>query len=110
MESDQAEIVLARMSSYVHEKRTGDREAAAKLLAVQMPGTFADIAPSWKIAEASLFSQQEFKRTERSKAGKGSGKIGAPPQPKGSPKGTPSPKGGKAKGGRGKGQQALVPG
>ena len=63
--SDQAEISLSRIASYVHERRTGDRDAAAALLAVRPPGALTDIAPAWKIADASVFSQGEHKRRER---------------------------------------------
>ncbi|CAE7400933.1 unnamed protein product, partial [Symbiodinium sp. CCMP2456] len=59
---DTCEIALRRLASWIHEKRTGDKDAAQSMLAVK-PSSFAsDIAPSWLVTEASTYSQSEYKR------------------------------------------------
>ena len=78
---DTCEIALRRLASWIHEKRTGDKDAAQSMLAVK-PSSFAsDIAPSWLVTEASTYSQSEYKRKERARAQwtestKGKGKKG----------------------------------
>ena len=88
--SDIAEVALRRLASYVHERRTGDRDAAISMLAIKPTNLSHDIAPSWLVSEASVFSQSEFKRRERAKAHRGGGFD----------RGNPSEKG-RGKGGRG---------
>ncbi|CAE7878679.1 unnamed protein product, partial [Symbiodinium necroappetens] len=81
---DTCEIALRRLASWIHEKRTGDKDAAQSMLAVK-PSSFAsDIAPSWLVTEASTYSQSEYKRKERARAQwtestKGKGKKGELP-------------------------------
>ena len=72
--NDSAEIALRHLSSFVHERRTGDREAASSMLALRPSGTRCDIAPTWLISDASNYSQQEFKRRQRASDGSGVGK------------------------------------
>ena len=71
---DTCEIALRRLASWIHEKRTGDKDAAQSMLAVK-PSSFAsDIAPSWLVTETSTYSQSEYKRKERAQwteSGKG---------------------------------------
>ena len=71
--SDTAEVALRRLASYVHERRTGDRDAAISMLAIKPTNLSHDIAPSWLVSEASVFSQSEYKRRERAKTQRGSG-------------------------------------
>ena len=71
--SDTAEVALRRLASYVHARRTGDRDAAISMLAIKPTNLSHDIAPSWLVSEASVFSQSEFKRRERAKAHRGGG-------------------------------------
>ena len=61
--SDTAEVALR---TYVHEKRTGDRDAATFMLAIKPTNLSHDIAPAWLVSEASLFAQSEHKRGESS--------------------------------------------
>ena len=78
-QSDTAEIGLSRLSAYVHEKRTGDKDSAASLLAIKPPGTLTDLAPQWKLDQAATYSQNEFRRRERAKTwrtGEGGGDKG----------------------------------
>ena len=97
--SDTAEVALRRLASYVHEKRTGDRDAATSMLAIKPTNLSHDIAPAWLVSEASLFAQGEHKRRERAKAQRGESSTfkGAP---KGAPKGA----------GRGRGAKKQVGG
>ena len=53
------EVALRRLASYVH-RRTGDRDAAISMLAIKPTNLSHDIAPSWLVSEASVFSQPEF--------------------------------------------------
>ncbi|OLP95779.1 hypothetical protein AK812_SmicGene22019 [Symbiodinium microadriaticum] len=97
--SDTAEVALRRLASYVHEKRTGDRDAAVSMLAIKPTNLSHDIAPAWLVSEAALFAQGEHKRRERAKAQRGDGK-GSGGQAKGSKgggrgRGDKRPKGGK---------------
>ena len=77
---DGCEITLRRIAAYVHEKRTGDVDAANSMLAVKPAGSAVDIAPHWLVNEASTYSQSEFRRRERArqqagpKGGGGKGK------------------------------------
>ncbi|CAE7243914.1 unnamed protein product [Symbiodinium sp. CCMP2592] len=99
--SDTAEVALRRLASYVHEKRTGDRDAAVSMLAIKPTNLSHDIAPAWLVSEAALFAQSEHKRRERAKAQRGDAK-GTSGQAKGSSKGDgrgrgdKRPKGGEA--------------
>ena len=70
-ELDAAEVALRQLSSYVHERRTGDKVAAQCMLAIQPSGSKVDIAPAWLIEEGAGMSQQEYKRRLRSKASGG---------------------------------------
>ena len=99
--SDTAEVALRRLASYVHEKRTGDRDAATSMLAIKPTNLSHDIAPAWLVSEASLFAQGEHKRRERAKAqrGESSTSKGAP---KGAPKGAGRGRGAKKQGGGGR--------
>ena len=103
-EQDSCELSLRHLASWIHERRTGDKEAAQAMLALQPSGSKADIAPSWLVAESGLVSQNEHKRRERARGQKNSqdrqgsgGKGGGKSKDKGkSKKGSPSgPKGGK---------------
>ena len=98
-ESDQMEMGLTRLSSYIHLQRTGDVAAANSLLALRVPGSLTDVAPKWQLEEASLHSQSEYKRQIRGRAqhggpqqpgGKGAGKAGKGKKGKGA-KGSATP-------------------
>ena len=62
---DQLEMKLRRLASYVYGTRTGDKEGAASMLAVQPPGAGFDLVPAWLVAEATQHSKDEFQREER---------------------------------------------
>ena len=85
-QSDVAEINLRRLAAWVHESRTGDKSAAASMLAVKPSNLNTDIGPQWLISEASTYSQAEHKRRERAKAQSG-GKSKGGADSKGSGKG-----------------------
>ena len=65
--NDIAEIAMRKIAAFVHEKRTGDRDAADAMLAVRPAGGNQDVAPSWLVSEAGIYSQSEFRRRERAK-------------------------------------------
>ena len=79
---DQIEIAMRHLSAHVFEGRTKDRAGATKMRAVIIPGTGADIAPSWLVDSVSSWSKQEHQRDQRvfeeqkrrEKKGKGKGK------------------------------------
>ena len=79
---DGLEIKLRRLASYAHMVRTGDLQCATMFLAIQPPGAETDVAPSWLLDDATLYSKKEHQRSERvaknkSKGkGKGKGKQG----------------------------------
>lgn len=76
-ESDIAEIGLCRLESWVYERRTGDKAGAMSMLAVKPPGVLVDIAPQWRISDASTYSQAEHKTRERVRSqNSGSGSSG----------------------------------
>ena len=107
---DGCEIIFRRIAAHVHLTRTGDRDAADAMLAVKPAGGSHDVAPTWLVAESSVYSTAEWRRRERARGQqKGTGKKGDA-NPKGSGK-APSPKGGKGdrKGG-GKAPAAPVQG
>ena len=97
--SDFSEISLRHLAAHLHEKRTGDKDAADDMLALRPSGSRCDIAPNWMLSSAALHSQAEHKRRERAKAQKGGGGQPKGGQPKGG-----APKGGGPKGGPKKGQ------
>ena len=102
-ESDQAEIGLTRIASFIHLRTTGDAAAATSMLALQPPGSLVDVAPKWKIDEAATYSQAEFRRRERRRGsggtsgGQGAGEKGKSGGKKGGSKGGA----GKKSGGKG---------
>ena len=97
--SDQAEIGMRRIASFVFEKRTGDKAAAMSMLAVKPAGGATDVAPDWLVAEASIFSQSEYKRQERARA-----------TTRGGGEGTGGGGGGEGAGGKGKKGKSKSPG
>ena len=67
-QDDTCEVALRRLAAWIHERRTGDRDAAQSMLAIK-PSSFAtDVAPSWLVTEATTYSQSEHKRRERARA------------------------------------------
>ena len=62
---DNAEIGLRRITSWLHEKRTGDKTAAKSMLAVQPRGQYANAAPQWLLDQSQAHSQAEHKTRER---------------------------------------------
>eukprot|EP00969_Alexandrium_andersonii_P094343 4168106-Alexandrium_andersonii.AAC.1 len=62
---DLVEMHLRRLSAYVYGQRTGDWSGATFMLAVKAPGSSADIAPSWLVADATAHSKAEYQRHER---------------------------------------------
>lgn len=85
--SDSAEVALRRLAFYVHERRTDDRDAAISMLAIKPTNLSHNLAASWSVSKASLFSQLEFKRRERGKAHRGGGFDRGNPSEKGRGKG-----------------------
>ena len=74
--SDTAEIILRRLASFKYRQRTGDKVGAQQMLAVHAPGSSAEIAPSWMVQEAPLYSKVEWQRADRvSKSGRGRGRV-----------------------------------
>ena len=66
-QDDTCEVALRRLAAWIHERRTGDRDAAQSMLAIK-PSSFAtDVAPSWLVTEAATYSQSEHKRRERAR-------------------------------------------
>lgn len=63
--SDVAEIGLRRLASWSYVRRTGDVVGGQRLLAVLPPGVTQDIAPTWMIQDATIFSKGEYQRQER---------------------------------------------
>lgn len=86
-QDDTCEVALRRLAAWIHERRTGDRDAAQSMLAIKPSSFSTDVAPSWLVTEAASFSQSEHKRRERARAqgsashgsvgGSGGGKAGA---------------------------------
>ena len=69
-----AEAALRRLASYVHEERTGNRDAALSMLAIKPAHLSHDIAPAWLVSKAASFAPSEHNRRERAKAQRGDGK------------------------------------
>ena len=93
---DVVEIGLRRLASHVYETRTHDHAGAAAMLVVPPPGVQRDVAPSWMVSEATVFSKNEHQRDERvaaaskkPKTGEGKGKGKGKDKGKGA--GTPAP-------------------
>ncbi|CAE7872534.1 unnamed protein product, partial [Symbiodinium necroappetens] len=85
-QDDTCEVALRRLAAWIHERRTGDRDAAQSMLAIKPSSFSTDVAPSWLVAQAASYSQSEHKRRERARAqgsashgsgGSGGGKAGA---------------------------------
>jgi hypothetical protein len=90
---DTCETILRSIASHVHFPRTGDRDSADSMLAVKPAGGRQDIAPSWLVAESSIYSNNEYQRRKRATfSGKGEGKA-----KKGDGKGKKGPSGPKPK-------------
>ena len=62
---DDLEMHLRRLASVKFRMRTGDKSAAAQMLALHAPASAADIASSWLVADVTLHSKTEHQRTER---------------------------------------------
>ncbi|CAK0898424.1 unnamed protein product, partial [Prorocentrum cordatum] len=75
---DALELHLRRLASYVYEMRTKDKVGAAAMLAVRPPGSAADLAPTWLVAEATTRSKAEHQRDERVHAASKHDNRGAP--------------------------------
>jgi hypothetical protein len=92
--SDEAELALRRIASYVYEARTGDKAGAMVIQGVRPPGSKVDIAPTWLVSDATQHSKMEHQRDERTRAARprggkdgGKGKPGKDePGGKGKPK------------------------
>ena len=63
--NDMLEMHMRRLASEKFKKRTGDKSAASQMLALQAPGTAADVAPSWLVRDATEHSKTEHQRGER---------------------------------------------
>ena len=112
---DSTEIILRRIAAFVHEKRTGDTDAANSMLAVKPAGSGVDVAPDWLVAEASIYSREEHRRRDRARAGGKGGGGGGRGGDKGAKGKDPKGKGGRGgkdqggRVGRGAGQPAQAP-
>ena len=64
---DTLEMHLRRLVFIKFRMRTGDKSAAAQMLAFHAPGSSADIAPSWLVADVTQHSKTEHwhQRVER---------------------------------------------
>ena len=66
LQSDDAvELCLARIASWIYEKRTGDRQGALYILRALPPSAETDIAPTWMITQASAHSKAEYQIRDR---------------------------------------------
>ncbi|CAE7309115.1 unnamed protein product [Symbiodinium sp. CCMP2592] len=72
-QDDTCEVALRRLAAWIHERRTGDRDAAQSMLAIKPSSFSTDVAPSWLVTEAASYSQSEHKRRERARAQSGAG-------------------------------------
>ena len=72
--TDAPEVSLRRISAYIRESRTGDREAARAMLAYRPPGSSRVIAPGWLLTEFMEVSRTEASTRER--VGRGRGREG----------------------------------
>ena len=66
-----AKITPRRLSSFIHERRTGDKDAAMHMLALKPGGAKVDIAPTWLLLESGLYFQHEHKSRERARGQRG---------------------------------------
>ena len=96
--SDAMETGLRRLAAYVHEARTGDREAARSMLAIRPPGAARDLAPTWFLKDANEYAKTEAKTRERVGRGRGRGRDG---------QATPAGGDGVQYGGKGRGRGGL---
>ncbi len=71
---DGLEMKLRRLASYAHLVRTGDLQSATMFLAIKPPGAETDVAPTWLVNEATLYSKAEHQRGERVRQSKPKGK------------------------------------
>ncbi|CAE7583551.1 unnamed protein product [Symbiodinium sp. CCMP2456] len=69
-QDDTCEVALRRLAAWIHERRTGDKDAAHSMLAIKPSSFSSDVAPSWLVTEAASYSQSEHKRRERARAGR----------------------------------------
>ena len=69
-QDDTCEVALRRLAAWIHERRTGDKDAAQSMLAIKPSSFSSDVAPSWLVTEAASYSQSEHKRRERARAGR----------------------------------------
>ncbi|OLP75930.1 hypothetical protein AK812_SmicGene44202 [Symbiodinium microadriaticum] len=67
-QDDTCEVALRRLAAWIHERRTGDKDAAQSMLAIKPSSFSSDVAPSWLVTEAASYSQSEHKRRERARA------------------------------------------
>ncbi|CAE7880534.1 unnamed protein product [Symbiodinium sp. KB8] len=67
-QDDTCEVALRRLAAWIHERRTGDKNAAQSMLAIKPSSYSSDVAPSWLVTEAASYSQSEHKRRERARA------------------------------------------
>ncbi|CAE7303490.1 unnamed protein product [Symbiodinium sp. CCMP2456] len=91
-QDDACEVPLRRLAAWIHERRTGDKDATQSMLAIKPSSFSSDVAPSWLVTEAASYSQSEHKRRERARAQAGGHHGGG------------NSKGGEPKGGKGKGK------
>ena len=93
---DSVELALRRISAYIYEARTGDKEGAEHMLGSVPPGTLRDIAPSWLVDSATSHSKADFQRRDRvaqlsrRTQGRGRGKEGDKGRGKGKDKAKPA--------------------
>ena len=64
-QNDILEIGLRRLASQIYYDRTRDKTGSQAMLGVTPPGAGSDIAPSWLVADATVFSKSEHQREER---------------------------------------------
>ena len=62
---DSLEMHLRRLASIKFRIRTGDKTAAAQMLALHAPGSSVDVAPAWLVSDVTQHSKTEHRRDER---------------------------------------------
>ena len=67
-QDDTCEVALRRLAAWIHERRTGDRDAAQSMLAIKPSSFSTDVAPSWLVTEAASYSTTVSRSTSAESA------------------------------------------
>ena len=63
--SDSCEIKLRRIAAEEYMVNTGDTAGANEMLAIKPPGVAVHLAPTWLVADCTVYSKTEHQRAER---------------------------------------------